>query len=79
MHESNRRLEVTEKENKYFKDEVRYHIIKQHVTVNVLKFLNTFSRSQLNCCLSTRSGIHKMLVRIANSEDPDQTASEEAV
>ena len=25
------------------------------------------------------AGIHKMLVRIANREDPDQTASEEAV
>ena len=25
------------------------------------------------------AGIHKMLVRIANSEDPDQTASSEAV
>ena len=25
------------------------------------------------------TGIHKMLVRIANSEDPDQTASTEAV
>ena len=26
-----------------------------------------------------RAGIHKMLVRIANREDPDQTASSEAV
>ena len=26
-----------------------------------------------------RDGIHKMLVRIANGEDPDQTASFEAV
>ena len=29
--------------------------------------------------LIIRAGIHQMLVRIANSEDPDQTASEEAV
>ena len=29
--------------------------------------------------LVNRAGIHKMLVRIANREDPDQTASEEAV
>ena len=29
--------------------------------------------------LAIRAGIHKMLVRIANREDPDQTASEEAV
>ena len=26
-----------------------------------------------------KSGIHKMLVRIANREDPDQTSSSEAV
>ena len=26
-----------------------------------------------------RAGIHKMVVRIANKEDPDQTASSEAV
>ena len=26
-----------------------------------------------------RAGIHKMVVTIANREDPDQTASEEAV
>ena len=26
-----------------------------------------------------RTGIHKMLVKIANRENPDQTASEEAV
>ena len=38
VHESNRRLEVTEKENKYFKDEVSYPVIKQYVMVNVLKF-----------------------------------------
>ena len=29
--------------------------------------------------LVTRAGTHKMLVRIANREDPDQTASSEAV
>ena len=29
--------------------------------------------------LVVRAGIHKMLIRIANREDPDQTASEEAV
>ena len=29
--------------------------------------------------LVIRDGIHKMLVRIANMEDPDQTASSEAV
>ena len=29
--------------------------------------------------LVIRAGIHKLLVRIANTEDPDQTASLEAV
>ena len=29
--------------------------------------------------LATRIKIHKMLVRVENREDPDQTASEEAV
>ena len=32
-----------------------------------------------NSNLSFRAGIHKMLVKMANKEDPDQTASEEAV
>ena len=40
-------------------------------TVNVLKFLFLFS----NTVLVIRAGIHKMFVRIANWEDPDQTAS----
>ena len=38
-------------------------------------FLFLFS----NKILVNRTGINKMLVRIANREDPDQTASEEAV
>ena len=29
--------------------------------------------------LMIRAGIHKMFVRIANREDPDQTASSEAI
>ena len=29
--------------------------------------------------LVIQAGIHKLLVKIANTEDPDQTASEEAV
>ena len=29
--------------------------------------------------LVIRAGIHKMIVRVANREDPDQTASEEEV
>ena len=39
-------------------------------TVNVLKFLTLFS---------IVAWIHKMLFRITNREDPDQTASSEAV
>ena len=41
----------------------------QHM-VNALIFLTP---------LINRAGIHKMLVTTANKEDPDQTASEEAV
>ena len=39
------------------------------------EFLFLFS----NKLLVFRAGIHKILVRIANGEDPDQTASSEAV
>ena len=42
--------------------------------VNVLKFRTPFS-----FCSQIRTGIQKMLVRIANREDLDQTASSEAV
>ena len=38
-----------------------------------------FCLSVLNKILVIRTGIHKMHVRIANREDPDQTASSEAV
>ena len=44
---------------------------------NCSKILKIFSFcSQM---LVIQAGIHKMLARIANREDPDQTASEEAV
>ena len=43
------------------------------------KILNTFLVLFSNKMLVIRAGIHKMLVRIANREDPDQTASSEAV
>ena len=42
------------------------------------KILNTFLLF-LNELLIIKAGFNKMLVRVANSEDPDQTASEEAV
>ena len=44
-------------------------------TVHVLKFPTLFSNKKL----VIRAGIHIVLVRIANIEDPDQTASLEAV
>ena len=43
------------------------------------KILNTFLFLISNKLLVFRTGIHKMLVRIAIREDPDQTASLEAV
>ena len=43
---------------------------------NIEHFFIFLSTNEL---LVIRAGIHKMLVRIANSADPDQTASSEAV
>ena len=40
---------------------------------------NTFLTFFSNKILVIKAGIHQMLVRIAKREDPDQTASEEAV
>ena len=40
---------------------------------------NTFLFLVSNKMLVSNVGIHKMNVRIANREDPDQTASSEAV
>ena len=42
----------------------------------IYKILNDFLVLLSNKMLVIRAGIHKMLVRIANREDPDQTASE---
>ena len=47
--------------------------------VNGLKFSITFLFQFSNKILAIRAGIHKMFVRIANREDPDQTASWETV
>ena len=44
-----------------------------------LKVLNIFLFILLNKMLVIKAGIHKMLDRVANREDPDQTASSEAV
>ena len=43
------------------------------------KISNTFLFLFSNKMLVFRPGIHKILVRVANREDPDQTASSEAV
>ena len=60
------------------------HINRVQV-INVLwygkcfKISNTFLFLISNKMLVIRAGTHKMLVRIANRADPDQTASSEAV
>ena len=46
---------------------------------NVLKYLTLFLFLFSNKMLVFRAESHKVLVIIANREDPDQTASEEAV
>ena len=43
------------------------------------KILNTILFLISTKMFVIRDGVHKMLVRIANREDPDQTASSEAV
>ena len=60
---------------------VTYMLIQQKAksTVNVLKFQTLFSYLISTKMLVIRAGAHKMHVRIANREDPDQTASSEAV
>ena len=43
------------------------------------KILNTFIFLASNKMLAIGAGIYKICVKIANREDPDQTASSEAV
>ena len=52
---------------------------KSCITVNVLKFWSLFSFCLVNEMLIIMVGIHKMHVPIPNREDPDQTASSEAI
>ena len=62
-----------------------YFVILLYQYSDCAKILNTYlCLFSINIFLFSnkmvfRSGIHKMLFRIANREDPDQTASEEAV
>ena len=51
----------------------------EHITVNLRKFRTQLSFSSQNRIMVIRAGIHKVLARIASREDPDQTASSEAV
>ena len=46
---------------------------------DITNFLNTFHFLFSKKMWVNRAGIHKILVRIANREDPYQTASSEAV
>ena len=56
-----------------------FHCILYYTcTKKVFKILNTFL-IVLKKMLVIRAGSHKMLIRIANREYPDQTASSEAV
>ena len=54
---------------------VCYGITENLTTVNVLKNLNIFLFLFLNKMLVFRAESQKMLVKIANREDPDRTAS----
>ena len=54
-----------------------FHMVSS-IYGNDLKFGTLFSFCSKKM-LVIRAGTHKMLVRKANQEDPDQTASEEAV
>ena len=47
-------------------------------TGNVLKFRTLFSFCSHNKMLVIMAGIHKMLVKIANMEDPDQNSSSDS-
>ena len=47
--------------------------------VNVIKILNAFSLSVLKLNVDYQGWNSKILVRIAKREEPDQTASKEAV
>ena len=52
-----------------------FHFYSVNFQTYQTRFLHLFS----NKMLVIRAGTYKMLARIANREDPDQTASSEAV
>ena len=53
--------------------------MENSVTLSTYKKNDFFLILFLTRMLVFRSGIHKILVRIANREDPDQTASSEGL
>ena len=53
--------------------------LRQYMCGKCSKISNTFLFLFSNKMLVIRAGSHKMVVRIANREDPDQTASSDAV
>ena len=68
------------KEDHSWLDELLFHIVRMNNEYGKWsKISNTFLFLFSNKKLDFRAGIYKMLVRIANREDPDQTASSEAV
>ena len=66
-----------------YKSTEKYNQSLHFLVLNSLKgevnVSNTFLILYSNKLLIFRAGIHKKLVRIANREDPDQTASSETV
>ena len=52
-------------------------ICKHHCKSYSCKIMYTFLFLFVNAMLIITAGIHQMLVRIANREDPDQTAASE--
>ena len=60
-------------------DQLKKNMIKDSIVNKCSKILDTFLVLFSYKMLVVKAGIHKMLVAIANREDPDQTASSEAV
>ena len=61
----------------YYK--IRYNMLVVYMYGKYSKISNAFLILFSNKMMIIRAEIHKLLVRKANREDPDQTASEEAV
>ena len=62
------------------------HVLQRNILVNLVTYMSHYGQCSKisnflfsNKMLVVMAGIHKMLGRIANREEPDQTASSEAV